>query len=149
MNIFVKDGHVKNVVLDYGNDGINYITQALTVRAADVAYRYARIDVGDYIRERYHYSDEAQKFVVDNLTREQLIEFDILNDTPDISHKLTMVLVASEQGWKPADVLEWFLNEPEFFDNCYEAAIQLNPKFAPVEEAPNTAETREAATIKN
>jgi hypothetical protein len=132
MAIFAKD--IPPVTVKEEGDAEHvYRAGAITVIAASAAYRDADDVLGSYIRNHYGFDQETGEWR-DDLPREERIERDVLRFHPEAYLKAQVVIAASTQELEAPAVLDWIFNSEKFFEDCYQAAIKLNPNLALVKD---------------
>jgi hypothetical protein len=117
--------------------GLSYQAGAIRVIASQAAIWAAQRKFSGHMREHYGYHVDTKLWAPD-IPQDAWIEREILlkrDEAKDVAQKSWAVLASSiDQELDPATVLGWFFDHPDFFENCYQTAIRLNPSFVVTEE---------------
>ena len=151
MELFAKDVPPIKVSLDEGDQGINYEAGALKTALTHPAFTAARKAFFKVLNNRYMFDETTDKYQLDKLSWERQVEYEFLNSDEEVTSKIPAVMAANFNGQLDAQtVIGWYTDKPDFFNQCYEAAIQQNPNLAPEETQKEASpDTPEEAAAKN
>ncbi len=166
MEIFAKDvmpiAVVKRDKTDNESVHLKYHAGALKAHTLEGVQSVAQSDLIKWMEQLYGWDAETRTYAgVEKLTRNVRIQYyTLVNDKRDAIGRMVAVLAASADGQpKPfgqdseleaPEVMSLYFNQPDFFEECYQAAIKLNVSLAVTEDdrAANGAGVKDEATAK-